>query len=116
MFYLSQVTKSLPVGVTYASFAEICIIATSIVRVIKFNQVQSTATTIGLFLIIAGVVTVNLLCQNIRLKIRTKPWRPHHETALRDVGAIIRIKKLCTLLLFYKISRISLTIKLEGNC
>lgn len=116
MFYLSQVTKSLPVGVTYASFAEICIIATSIVRVIKFNQVQSTATTIGLFLIIAGVVIVNLLCQNIRLKIRTKPWRPHHETALRDVGAIIRIKKLCTLLLFYKISRISLTIKLERNC
>ena len=63
MFYLSQVTKSLPVGVTYASFAEICIIATSIVRVIKFNQVQSTATTIGLFLIIAGVMMVNLLCQ-----------------------------------------------------
>ena len=60
MFYLSQVTKSLPVGVTYASFAEICIIATSIVRVIKFNQVQSTATTIRLFLIMTGVVMVNL--------------------------------------------------------
>ena len=54
---------SLLVGVTYASFAEICIIATSIVGVIKFNQVQSTATTIWLFLIIAGVVMVNLLCQ-----------------------------------------------------
>ena len=108
--------KSLPAGVTYASFAGICIIATSIVSVIKFNQVQSTATTIWLFLIIAGVVMVNLLCQNIRLKIRTKPWRPHHETALRDASAIIRIKKLCALLLFYKISRISLTIKLERNC
>jgi len=63
MFYLSQVMKSLPVGITYASLAEICIIATSIVGVIKFNQVQSTATTIRLFLIIAGVVMVDLLCQ-----------------------------------------------------
>ena len=52
--------KSLPAGVTYASFAGICIIATSIIGVIKFNQVQSTATTIRLFLIMAGVVMVNL--------------------------------------------------------
>ena len=50
----------LPVGVTYTSFAEICMIATSIVGVIKFNQVQSTATTIWLFLIMTGVVMVNL--------------------------------------------------------
>ena len=55
MFCLSQVMKSLPVGVTYASFAGICIIATSIVGVLKFNQGPSTATIIGLFLIIAGV-------------------------------------------------------------
>ena len=60
MFYLSQVMKSLPAGITYASFAGICIIATSIVGVIKFNQVQSTATTIWLFLIMTGVVMVNL--------------------------------------------------------
>ena len=63
MFCLSQVMKSLPVGVTYASFAGICIIATSIVGVIKFNQGPSTATIIGLFLIIAGVLVVNLLGQ-----------------------------------------------------
>ena len=63
MFCLSQVMKSLPVGVTYASFAGICIIATSIVGVIKFNQGPSTATMIGLFLIIAGVLMVNLLGQ-----------------------------------------------------
>jgi len=63
MFCLSQIMTWLPVGVTYTSFAEICMIATSIVGVIKFNQVQSTATTIGLFFIIASVVMVNLLCQ-----------------------------------------------------
>ena len=55
--------KSLPAGVTYASFAGVYIITTSIVGVIKFNQVQSTAATIRLFLIIAGVAMVDLLCQ-----------------------------------------------------
>ena len=69
--------KSLPAGVTYASFAGICIIATSIVSVIKFNQVQSTATTIRLFLIIAGVVMVDLLChtspKNMNEAVETTP-------------------------------------------
>ena len=37
MFCLSQVMKSLPVGITYASFAGICIVGTSVVGVIKFN-------------------------------------------------------------------------------
>ena len=61
MFCLSQVMKSLPVGITYASFAGICIIATSVVGVIKFNQIPNVPTMIGLALIIVGVLTVNLL-------------------------------------------------------
>ena len=63
MFCLSQVMKSLPVGITYASFAGICIIATSVVGVIKFNQIPNVPTVIGLILIIVGVLTVNLLGQ-----------------------------------------------------
>ena len=63
MFCLSQVMKSLPVGITYASFAGICIIATSVVGVIKFNQIPNVPTMIGLILIIVGVLTVNLLGQ-----------------------------------------------------
>ena len=38
MYTLSLVMKSIPVGVTYASFAGLCIIATIIVGVVKFNQ------------------------------------------------------------------------------
>jgi small multidrug resistance pump len=55
--------KSLPVGITYASFAGVCIIATSFVGVIKFNQIPNVPTMIGLVLIIVGVLTVNLLGQ-----------------------------------------------------
>ena len=61
MFALSQVMKVVPVGVTYASFAGLCIIATSAVGVIKFNQIPNFYTLIGLSLIIAGVLMVNLI-------------------------------------------------------
>ena len=61
MFTLSLVMKTIPVGITYASFAGLCIIATSVVGVIKFNQIPDLYTLIGLSLIIAGVLIVNLM-------------------------------------------------------
>ena len=61
MFALSLVMKVVPVGITYASFAGLCIIATSVVGVIKFNQIPDLYTLIGLSLIIAGVLIVNLI-------------------------------------------------------
>ena len=61
MYALSLVMKSIPVGVTYASFAGLCIIATSLVGLIKFNQVPNMYAIIGLGLIVAGVLMVNLL-------------------------------------------------------
>ena len=61
MFALSVVMKSIPVGVTYASFAGLCIVATSLVGFIKFNQMPNTFVIIGLGLIVAGVLMVNLL-------------------------------------------------------
>ena len=61
MFTLSLVMKTIPVGITYASFAGLCIIATTIVGMYKFNQMPDFYTVIGLALIIAGVLIVNLL-------------------------------------------------------
>ena len=53
--------KTIPVGITYASFAGLCIIATSLVGIYKFNQMPDLYTMIGLALIITGVLIVNLL-------------------------------------------------------
>jgi len=53
----------LPVGITYASYAGICIIATSVVGIIKFNQIPNVPTMVGLFLIVVGVLMINLLGQ-----------------------------------------------------
>ena len=61
MYCLSQVMKSIPVGITYASFAGLCIIATVLIGIIKFNQMPNIYSFIGLILIISGVLIVNLL-------------------------------------------------------
>jgi len=61
MYALSLVMKTIPIGVTCASFAGLCIIATTIVGVYKFKQMPDFYTIIGLILIIAGVLIVNLL-------------------------------------------------------
>ena len=61
MYTLSLVMKTIPVGITYASFAGLCIVATIIVGIYKFNQMPDLYTIIGLVLIIAGVLIVNLL-------------------------------------------------------
>ena len=61
MFTLSLVMKVIPVGITYASFAGLCIIATVLVGVFKFNQIPNLYTIVGLTLIIAGVLMVNLI-------------------------------------------------------
>ena len=61
MYALSLVMKTIPVGITYASFAGLCIIATTIVGIYKFNQMPDLYTIVGLVLIIAGVLIANLL-------------------------------------------------------
>ena len=61
MFVLSIVMKTIPVGITYASFAGLCIIATTIVGIYKFNQMPDIYTIVGLALIISGVLIVNLI-------------------------------------------------------
>ena len=53
--------KTIPVGITYASFAGLCIVATVLVGVFKFNQTPDLYTIVGLSLIIIGVIMVNLI-------------------------------------------------------
>ena len=64
MYALSLVMKNIPMGITYASFAGLTIIATVVVGVIRFNQVPNFYSLIGLVLIIIGVLMVNLLGNN----------------------------------------------------
>ena len=64
MYALSMVMKNIPIGITYASFAGLAIIATVIVGVIKYNQLPNLSSIIGLFFIVVGGLMVNLLGSN----------------------------------------------------
>ena len=61
MYTLSMVMKNIPMGITYASFAGLTILATVAVGVFRFNQIPNLYSFIGLILIISGVLMVNLL-------------------------------------------------------
>ena len=64
MYCLSQVMKTVSASYTYATFAGLCIIATTILGILKFNQWPNFYAFIGLIFIIIGVVLVNLLGKN----------------------------------------------------
>ena len=61
MYTLSIVMKNIPMGITYASFAGLTILATVAVAVVRFNQIPNFYSVSGLILIISGVLMVNLL-------------------------------------------------------
>ena len=64
MYCLSQVMKTISAGYTYATFAGLCIIATSIFGILRFNQWPNLYAFVGLICIIIGVILVNLLGKN----------------------------------------------------
>ena len=64
MYCLSQVMKTISAGYTYATFARLCIIATTIIGIMRFNQWPNFYAFIGLIFIIIGVILVNLLGKN----------------------------------------------------
>jgi len=61
MYALSVVMKNIPMGITYAAFAGLTILATVAVGIFRFNQIPNLYSFIGLILIISGVLMVNLL-------------------------------------------------------
>ena len=64
MYALSMVMKNIPMGINYASFAGLTIIATVIVGIFRFDQIPNLYSIIGLAFIITGVLMVNLLGNN----------------------------------------------------
>jgi|TARA_B110000114_G_scaffold143960_1_gene152620 small multidrug resistance pump len=61
MFFMSHVMKILPVGITYATWSGVGIVALTLIGIIKYKQVPNLATIFGLTLIVVGVVIVNVM-------------------------------------------------------
>ena len=60
-YLMSHVVGFIPVGITYATWSGLGIVAITIIGVFKYNQIPNIPTIIGLVLIIVGVIIVNTM-------------------------------------------------------
>ena len=61
LFLMSHSMKFIPVGIVYASWAGLGIVAITIIAVLKYNQMPNIPTMIGLSFIVVGVIIVHLM-------------------------------------------------------
>jgi small multidrug resistance pump len=61
LYLMSHSMKFIPVGIVYATWAGLGIVAIAIIGVIKYKQIPNVPTIIGLGLIVIGVIIVNLM-------------------------------------------------------
>ena len=61
IFCISKAMMVIPVGFTYATYGGLTITAVTIFGIFKYNQLPNIYGTIGIILIIVGVILVNYL-------------------------------------------------------
>ena len=61
LFCLSKAMNLIPVGFTYATYGGLTITAVTLFGIIKYNQLPNIYGSLGIILIIIGVVLVNFL-------------------------------------------------------
>ncbi len=60
IFFLSKAMSIIPVGWTYATYGALTITAVTLFGIYKYDQTPNVFGTIGIILIIAGVVILNV--------------------------------------------------------
>ncbi len=61
LYLMSHTMKFIPVGIVYATWAGLGIVAITIIAIFKYKQAPNIPTIIGLSLIVIGVVIVHLM-------------------------------------------------------
>jgi small multidrug resistance pump len=64
-YFLTLVLKTLPVGITYAVWAGLGIVLVTLAGAILYNQIPDIPAIIGMGLIVAGVVVINVFSKMI---------------------------------------------------
>lgn len=59
-YFLSITLKYLPVGISYAIWSGVGIVAITLIGMFLFKQIPDTAAIIGMVLIVVGVIIINL--------------------------------------------------------
>jgi len=61
MFSISKAMSALPVGFAYSTYSGLTVTGVVLFAMLKYNQIPNLYGTIGIILIIVGVVMVNYL-------------------------------------------------------
>ena len=61
IYLMSHSMQFIPVGITYATWSGLGIVAITVIAVIKYKQIPNIPTIIGLSFIVGGVIIVNLM-------------------------------------------------------
>jgi len=64
-YFLSLTLKVMPVGVTYAIWAGLGVVLVTIVGALVYRQVPDGYAMLGIGLIMAGVIIINLLSKSV---------------------------------------------------
>ncbi|WP_280869977.1 SMR family transporter [Labrys sp. LIt4] len=64
-YFLSYTLRTMPVGIAYALWSGIGIVLISVIGFVVFNQSLDLPAIIGIGLILAGVVIINLMSKSI---------------------------------------------------
>jgi small multidrug resistance pump len=64
-YFLSMTLKVMPVGVTYAIWAGLGVVLVAIVGAVVYRQVPDLWAMLGMALILAGVIVINLLSKTV---------------------------------------------------
>jgi small multidrug resistance pump len=65
-FFLSQVLRTIPVGVAYAIWSGAGVAAVTLLGLVLFGQRLDAAAVLGIALIVAGVIVLNVFSGTIR--------------------------------------------------
>lgn len=65
-YFMTLTLRSLPLGITYAVWSGLGIVLISIIGIIFYNEKLDLAATLGMSLIILGVVVIHLFSKTIK--------------------------------------------------
>lgn len=64
-YFLTLVLRTIPVGVSYAIWSGLGIVLVTLVGIVLYKQIPDTPAILGMGLIIAGVVVINVFSKTI---------------------------------------------------
>lgn len=64
-YFLTHVLKTIPVGVTYAIWSGLGIVLVTIAGIILYKQIPDLPAVLGMGLIVAGVVVINVFSKTV---------------------------------------------------